>query len=378
SYDLGCLVIGDNQGKLTVYALPDPKMMMFDQMKKLEKNKMFDIDAHSDSIWSIDESSQLNGLFSGTQLPRSGIKLTQTRIATASADGTVKLWNINSDGIPNQTGSQNVQFHTMLNEFRHTPSIARSVVRDWYYKRTYVISSVEYDNNQITNKINDKWEDSDIPTSVIFDPMNVANLIVGFVSGDIVRYDIEKGEYNWNRVSKQNRSERIISLTKSLTATHYQTQDTIPHLVSTNLGYLHIIDPRDFQTIFSFKAPNSQRSQQTLQIPQQSNSYLQLSPHITNINTLNQVTNNQLRSLNERSPLQTWQDSLKLQLSSKRIFTSSTYLQFDCLIAASTNSGQVLMYDLRMGEKGQVSFLSERSSLSQHRQMFDEGITKIA
>jgi hypothetical protein len=30
--------------------------------------------------------------------------------------------------------------------------------------------------------------------------MNMANLIVGYISGDLVRYDIEKGEYMWNQV----------------------------------------------------------------------------------------------------------------------------------------------------------------------------------
>ncbi|KAA6382670.1 MAG: hypothetical protein EZS28_021805 [Streblomastix strix] len=97
TYDLGCLATGNNQGKITVYALPDPMMEMFDQMKKQENNKMFEIDAHSNSIWSIDESSQERGMFARILIPPTGQKLTQTRLASASSDGTVKLWNINTD-----------------------------------------------------------------------------------------------------------------------------------------------------------------------------------------------------------------------------------------------------------------------------------------
>ncbi|KAA6356554.1 MAG: hypothetical protein EZS28_047919, partial [Streblomastix strix] len=238
-YDLGCLVIGDNQGKLTVYALPDPKIRQFDQMKKLEKNKMFEIYAHSDSIWSIDESSQTNGVFSGIQIPPAGQKLTQTRIATASADGTVKLWNINTDGIPDQTDGNDVVYHRMQQVFRHTPSIASAIVTDWYKQRQQSIEMNKNKQFELIDSTQDKWEDSDIPTSVIFDPISVANLIVGYISGDLVRYDIEKGENNWNQVGASNQSERIISLAKSLTATHYQIPDTIPFLITTNYGYLH-------------------------------------------------------------------------------------------------------------------------------------------
>ncbi|KAA6391319.1 MAG: hypothetical protein EZS28_013153 [Streblomastix strix] len=295
-YDLGCLVTGNNNGKITVMALPDPKMHMADTLNKLEKNKMFEFDAHSDAIWSIDESSQTNGVFSGSSLP-SGQKLTQTRIATASADGTVKLWNINTDGIPDQTDGNNVVIHhQMLQEFKHTPSIASSVVMDWNSKRLMATGTNMSQYFKPVEQIKDKWEDSDIPSAVIFDPINVANLIVGYVSGDLVRYDIEKGEYNWNQVGTKNQSERIISLTKSLTATHYQTPDTIPLLVSTNHGYLHIVDSREFQT----------------------------------------------------------------------------------LIAAGTNSGKVHIFDLRMGDKGQVGIVGERNPQSFHSPMFNEGITKIA
>ncbi|KAA6354903.1 MAG: hypothetical protein EZS28_049570, partial [Streblomastix strix] len=258
--DLGCFVMGDNNGKITVMALPDPKVQMIDTLNKLEKNKMFEFDAHSDAIWSIDESSQLNGLFSGSSLP-SGQKLTQTRIASASADGTVKLWNINTDGIPGQPSGKDLIYHQMKQEFKHTPSIASSVVMDWNSQRQ---QANEDDQNKIykpIEQIKDIWENSDIPTSVIFDPINVANLIVGYASGDLVRYDIEKGEYNWNQVGTSNQSERIISLTKSLTATHYQTQDTIPLLITTGHGYLHIVDPREFQTLFSFKTIKSDKPQ---------------------------------------------------------------------------------------------------------------------
>ncbi|KAA6387643.1 MAG: hypothetical protein EZS28_016830 [Streblomastix strix] len=273
---------------------------------------MFEIYAHSDAIWSIDESSQTNGVFSGIQIPPAGQKLTQTRIATASADGTVKLWNINTEGIPDQTDGNDVVYHRMQQEFRHSPSIASAIVTDWYKQRQQSIEMNKNKQFELIDSTQDKWEDSDIPTSVIFDPISVANLIVGYVSGDLVRYDIEKGEYNWNQVGVSNQSERIISLAKSLTATHYQIPDTIPLLITTNYGYLHVVDTRQFQTIFSYKANNSQRPNQ---IP---------------------------------------------------------------LIAASTNYGQVLMYDLRMADKGQVGTIGEQNQQSQHKQMFSEGITKVA
>ncbi|KAA6382381.1 MAG: hypothetical protein EZS28_022091, partial [Streblomastix strix] len=286
AYDLGCFVIGDNNGKITVYALPDPNMQMDDTLNKYEKNKMFEIDAHSDAVWSIDESSQPNGLFNGTLLPHSGSKLIQTRIVSASADGTVKLWNINTDGIPDQLERRENVYHHMLSKYQHTPSIASSVVINWDQQRSRADISDQNKYFKPIEQIKDKWEDSDIPTQVIFDPMNVANIIVGYVSGDLVRYDIEKGEYNWNRIGKLNRSERIISLTKSLTATHYQTQNNMPLLVTTNHGYLHIVDTKELQTIISFKASKKeipkreittivynqaaqQKSQHQQQLPQQ-------------------------------------------------------------------------------------------------------------
>ncbi|KAA6355973.1 MAG: hypothetical protein EZS28_048500, partial [Streblomastix strix] len=138
-------------------------------------------------------------------------------------------------------------------------------------------------------QIEDKWEDFDIPSSVIFDPMNVANLIVGYVSGDLVRYDIEKGEYNWNQYSQR------------------------------------------------------QQKKQQQQI----------------------------------SPLEMWREDLRLQLASECFFTSSTYLQFDRLIAAGTNRGKVNIYDLRMGDKGFVRIVGESNPFSFHQSMFGESVTKI-
>ncbi|KAA6396756.1 MAG: hypothetical protein EZS28_007720 [Streblomastix strix] len=349
SYDLGCILQGDSQGKVTVYALPDPKMMMFDQLKKLEKNKMFEFDAHSDSIWSVDESAQRTNKFIGAQLPKSGDKLVETRIATASADGTVKLWNINTDGQPDQSNADRGQivYHKMLNEFRHTPSNIPAIVDSWWNCRKQQISIDEIRQLKPIDKINDKWEDSDIPTSVIFDPVNVANLIVGYVSGDIVRYDIDNGVYNFMQVGQRTESERILSISKSMTATHYQTQDTIPLLVATNSGYLHVVDTNNLQTIFSYKAYNSQNT-----------NLITATPQIPN-------------KVSDQT------DYIQQQLAAKWIFTSSTYLQYDSLIAASTNFGRVFMYDLRMADKGQVGIIGEQSMFSQHDQTFSEGITKI-
>ncbi|KAA6359655.1 MAG: hypothetical protein EZS28_044818, partial [Streblomastix strix] len=236
--DLGCFVMGDNNGKITVMALPDPKVQMIDTHNKLEKNKMFEFSAHSDAIWSIDESNQRNGVFSGSQIPPSGQKSTQTRIVSASSDGTVKLWNINTDGIQDHIGRE-LEYHKMMQEFKHTPSIASSVVIDWNAKRLKANETNQIQYFKPIEQIKDIWEDSDIPSAVIFDPMNVTDLIVGYVSGDLVRFDIEKGENNQSQIGKTNQPERIISLTKSMTATHYQTQDTIPLLVTTNHGYLH-------------------------------------------------------------------------------------------------------------------------------------------
>ncbi|KAA6364551.1 MAG: hypothetical protein EZS28_039922 [Streblomastix strix] len=249
--------MGDNNGKITVMALPDPKTQIIDQLGKIEKNKMFEFNAHSNAIWSIDESSQISGVFSGSSLP-SGQKLTQTRIATASADGTVKLWNINTDGIPDQTDGNVIIHHQMLQEFKHTPSIASQVVKDWNIKRLKENEDEMIKIYKPIEQIKDIWEDSDIPSAVIFDPTNVANLIVGYVSGDLVRYDIENGQYNWNRIG------------------------------------------------------------------------------------------------------------------------NSTYLQFDRLIAAGTNSGKVHIFDLRMGDKGQIGIVGEHCEQSFHSPMFSEGITKIA
>ncbi|KAA6398026.1 MAG: hypothetical protein EZS28_006445 [Streblomastix strix] len=459
AYDLGCFVMGDNNGKITVMALPDPKMQMIDTLNKLEKNKMFEIDAHSDAVWSIDESSQPNGLFSGSNLPQSNTRLTQTRIVSASADGTVKLWNINTDGIQDHIGREH-EYHRMLKEYRHTPSIASSVVDNWYQQRSRADISEQNKYFKPIEQIEDKWEDSDIPSSVIFDPMEVANLIVGYVSGDLVRYDIENGVYNWNRIGKSNKSERIISLTKSLTATHYQTHDTIPLLVTTNHGYLHVVDTRELQTIFSYKAPRSDKPQnnqpqnnntfifsQVLQQKQQNflpednilnnnsqqamiannnekNSNKLSDKNDQNPNKLsdkNEVSNkssNKNSSYNERgsiysnksiewrlrlrsqnnqkkstqkdqierlqqqqqqiSPLEMWREDLRLQLASSCIFTCSTYLQFDRLIAAGTSAGKVHIYDLRNGDKGLVGIVvGERNPISFHQSMLGESVTKI-
>ncbi|KAA6392488.1 MAG: hypothetical protein EZS28_011981 [Streblomastix strix] len=356
-------------------ALPNPKMEMFDQMNKLEKNKMFEIDAHSDAIWSIDESNQLNGLFAGIQIPPTGSKLTQTRIVSASSDGTVKLWNINTDGFPDQTDGNDVVYHKMLKEFKHTPSIASAVIKDWENRRIQAPSSDNQINNQSINRIEDKWEDSDIPTQVIFDPINVANLIVGYISGDLVRFDIEKEEYNCAQVGKRTEQERIISLTKSLNASHYQTQDTIPLLITTNHGYLHVVDSNNLRTIFSYKINNQQSHLQNPSIQVQTLPTIQPS-QTSNINPRSFVLINKQRNV-RNSSLQAWKDDIKQQFAAQCIFTSSTYLQFDCLIAASTNFGKVFMFDLRMADKGQVGILSQLSQFSQHQQMFSENITKI-
>ncbi|KAA6378026.1 MAG: putative AGC family protein kinase [Streblomastix strix] len=50
----------------------------------------------------------------------------QTRIETASADGTVKLLNINTDGIPGLPNGNDLICHQMLQEFKHNPSTSSS------------------------------------------------------------------------------------------------------------------------------------------------------------------------------------------------------------------------------------------------------------
>ncbi|KAA6382669.1 MAG: hypothetical protein EZS28_021804 [Streblomastix strix] len=263
----------------------------------------------------------------------------------------------------------------MLKEFKHIPSFSGQVIRDWESHRSQASSTDNQNNNLSINRIEDKLEDSDIPTQVIFDPTNVANLIVGYVSGDLVRYDIEKGEFNQSQIGKTNQPERIISLTKSLTASHYQILDTIPLLVTTNYGYLHVIDTNNLQTIFSYKAANQQNPSQNPSI--QISTLPQVQPSQTsNINPLSLILRNQQRN-KSKSPLQSWRDDIKQQFAAQWIFTSSTYLHFDCLIAASTNFGKVFMFDLRMADKGQVGIVGEQGQFSQHQQIFSENITKI-
>ncbi|KAA6376697.1 MAG: hypothetical protein EZS28_027773, partial [Streblomastix strix] len=55
----------------------------------------------------------------------------------------------------------------------------------------------------------------------------------------------------------------------------------------------------------------------------------------------------------------------------------STYLQFDRLIAAGTNSGRVHIFDLRNADKGLVNILGENNYLSFHSPAFSESVTKI-
>ncbi|KAA6379405.1 MAG: hypothetical protein EZS28_025068 [Streblomastix strix] len=73
-----------------------------------------------------------------------------------------------------------------------------------------------------------------------------------------------------------------------------------------------------------------------------------------------------------------WRDDLRLQLASPNIFTSSTYLQHDRLIAAGTNNGRVHLFDLRMGNKSEVQILGELNTQSFHSKVCDETIIKIA
>ncbi|KAA6402400.1 MAG: hypothetical protein EZS28_002068 [Streblomastix strix] len=117
-------------------------MEIFDQMKILKKNKMFEIDAHSNAIWLIDEQNQEKGLFAGIQAPLTGLKLTQTRIASVSADGTVKLQNVKTDGIPGQTDENDVACYKKLKEFKLIPQLSGSVVKDQItrYVKALVIS----------------------------------------------------------------------------------------------------------------------------------------------------------------------------------------------------------------------------------------------
>ncbi|KAA6358695.1 MAG: hypothetical protein EZS28_045778, partial [Streblomastix strix] len=177
------------------------------------------------------------------------------------------------------------------------------------------------------------------------------------------------------QVGKGTEQERIISLTKSLTATHYQTQDTIPLLITTNHGYLHVVDSNNLQTIFSYKAADQQNPYQNPSIQISTLPLVQPS-QTSKIKPLSLVLINKQRNV-IKSSLQAWRDDIKQQFAAQCIFTSSTYLQFDCLIAASTNFGRVFMFDLRMADKGQVGILSQQSQFSQHQQMFSENITKI-
>ncbi|KAA6356830.1 MAG: hypothetical protein EZS28_047643, partial [Streblomastix strix] len=73
-----------------------------------------------------------------------------------------------------------------------------------------------------------------------------------------------------------------------------------------------------------------------------------------------------------------WREDLRLQLASPNIFTSSTFLQFDRLIAAGSSDGRVHLFDLRMGNKGQVGIVGEQCEQSFHSLVFSESITKIA
>ncbi|KAA6361116.1 MAG: hypothetical protein EZS28_043357 [Streblomastix strix] len=100
NYDLGCIAEGDNNGNITIIGIPDPKMDMLHMNGKLEINKMFEFKAHDDAIWSIDESVSMSGITQTDLMPINGAKITQAQIVSASADSTVRLWNIDTDGNP--------------------------------------------------------------------------------------------------------------------------------------------------------------------------------------------------------------------------------------------------------------------------------------
>ncbi|KAA6366063.1 MAG: hypothetical protein EZS28_038410, partial [Streblomastix strix] len=135
SQDLGCFATGCSDGKISVYGLPDPKMQMIDNNNKLQPNKIFEIIGHKDAVFSIDETQQQSGLYSGVGIPHKGQVIYETRLVSGSADGTVRVWKIKSDGtIPTAaqtSGSKDIghnSFYLQERVFRHTPSISNSVV----------------------------------------------------------------------------------------------------------------------------------------------------------------------------------------------------------------------------------------------------------
>ncbi|KAA6364525.1 MAG: hypothetical protein EZS28_039948, partial [Streblomastix strix] len=120
SYDLGCILQGDSQGKVIVYTITDPKKMMFE------------FDAHLDSIWSTDESAQRTDKLLGAQLPQSGDKLDETRTVSASSDAyhgqIVHIWWI--------CRKQQIS----IDEMWHIDNSAQLTVRNKFANATYLQS----------------------------------------------------------------------------------------------------------------------------------------------------------------------------------------------------------------------------------------------
>ncbi|KAA6396457.1 MAG: hypothetical protein EZS28_008018 [Streblomastix strix] len=408
SQDLGCFATGCSDGKISVYGLPDPKMQMIDNNNKFQPNKMFDIIGHKDAVFSIDETQQQSGLYRGVGIPRKGQVNNETRLVSGSADGTVRVWKIKSDGtipITAQTsGSKDIEhnsFYLQERVFRHTPSISNSVVATWNNERQKIIrnENMNYDKNEIQflserEVLEDKWQESDIPSSVIFDPMNMNNVIAGYVSGDIVRFDIETNqESGFSRIGSQNKVERILTISKSRIAPHYSKGLMVPLLVTTNLGYLHLIEPNTLHTMISIKAPSEQNgnsqsnnnfiksnfiqnkpsNENQTQTYSQQVYYSSLNDRIATLQRRNvQIGSSHIKQkIIEPSPLEMWKYDIKAQLTVRNIFTNATYLQSDSLIAASTNTGQVIMYDIRYNgymEFGRIRDVNNRnmsSSISQ-------------
>ncbi|KAA6384450.1 MAG: putative CAMK family protein kinase [Streblomastix strix] len=428
SQDLGCFATGCSDGKISVYGLPDPKMQMIDNNNKLQPNKMFEIIGHKDAVFSIDETQQQSGLYRGVGIPHQGQVINETRLVSGSADGTVRVWKIRSDGtIPTAaqtSGSKDIghnSFYLQERVFRHTPSISNSVVATWNNERQKINrnENMNYNRDEIQflserEVLEDKWQESDIPSSVLFDPMNMNNVIAGYVSGDIVRFDIETNqELGYARIGSQNKVERIISVSKSRIVPHYSKGLMVPLLVTTNLGYLHLIEPNTLHTIASIKVPNDQNYIKTAvnNIQTKYNQNLTvvaleerikhpkriiIEPIISNhpiysqqvyFSSLNDRIERLLRrnvqigfsltnqQIIEPSPLQMWKYDISAQLTVRNIFVNATYLQSDSLIAASTNTGHIIMYDIRHNGHKELGRVAEGSDVERNKIIYSQSVT---
>ncbi|KAH7830905.1 uncharacterized protein MONOS_7236 [Monocercomonoides exilis] len=382
---LGCIAQGFADGTIRISSLPDPHYRLFGTHGSLCPLRLLDLKGHTDTVYSLQEekdpacsgssvtsapssssSSSLSSSSSASAAAQGNVGAAvemrkSILLLSASADDTVKLWRIcNSDF---EDGSQAKVSDVLPCKTQSAPSHRSGQIFSFTRGRT-----ADRCNSELL----------DTPVTALFHPIVKTSVVAGYKSGDVALYDISVGMQLGAISTAQNPSTTIAKFPHRITSITGITSfsNSCPLIVSALNGSIHLLDTRTHSVVNTIANAH-------FEWPANPPASASASPAAVNAPTppsahsptpFSSLSFSGFTSVGSISSVSSVASPPCIPSLHPCAVTSTAYcthhLDATCFVSGGSDCS-IRLWDLRSLNEPLAIFPKH------HRQMFDEGITKV-